>query len=207
MGRDKATVPWRGTTLLGHVLEVLAAAVDGPLIVVGPAGGPPALPVPGGGRRVHGVADPVPDGGPLQGIATGLAAAAAAGAARAVVVSVDLPLLHADYLRVVFGRLTGDVEVVLPVLHGHRQPLAAAYRTALGARATALIAGGARRPADLFAASTVAEVTARDLLADPVLARLDPGLEAVLGANTPEELADAARRADGGSRDGGPSTP
>lgn len=204
MGRDKATLPWAGTTLLGHVLAVLGAAVDGPLVVVGAADRPPppipAPPDPGPvdpgaadpGTTVRTplvVADPVAGRGPLQGLATGLTAAAGAGAGRAFVASVDLPLLHREYVEAVLALLTDDVEVVLPVLHGHRQPLAAAYDTRLGARATALLAEGALRPGQLFAVSAVREPGAGDLLADPALRRRDPDLDAVRGANTPDELA------------------
>lgn len=191
MGRDKADLPWAGTTMLGAVLGVVAAAVDGPLVVVGPAARPrplPALPA-ATAARVRPVADPVADRGPLQGLATGLRAAADAGARRAFVASVDLPRLHPDYVRVVLGLLDEGHEVALPLLHGHRQPLAAAYATALGDRAAALLAAGARRPGELFAASRVREVTADALLADPALAAVDPGLVAVHDVDTPDDVA------------------
>lgn len=196
MGTDKAALPRGRTTLLGHVLAVLAEAVDGPLVVVGAADEDRALPgdltvdVRARCRVVH---DPVPDRGPLQGIATGLSAVADA-AASAVVVSVDLPHLHPAFVRAVLAHRVPPVEVALPVLDGHRQPLLAAYATALGARATALLAAGAYRPGELFAASRVVELDAATLLADADLAARDPELRAARGVNTPEEY-----RAAGGS--------
>jgi len=198
MGRDKAGVPWGSTTLLGYVLHVLADAVDGPLVVVGAADRPAptasdAAPVVR--SRLVPVADPTTGGGPLQGIATGLAAAAATGADRVFLASVDLPLLHPVFVRAVLDRLRDPVEVALPVLHGHRQPLAAAYVTVLGDRATRLLAAGATRPGELFGVSTVRELRAADLLTDAALAACDPDLDAVRGANTPAELAELAERA------------
>jgi molybdenum cofactor guanylyltransferase len=196
MGTDKAALPRGRTTLLGHVLAVLAEAVDGPLVVVGAADADRALPgdltddVRARCRVVH---DPVPDRGPLQGIATGLSGVADA-AASAVVVSVDLPHLHPAFVRAVLAHRVPPVEVALPVLDGHRQPLLAAYATALGARATALLAAGAQRPGELFAASRVVELDAATLLADADLAARDPELRAARGVNTPEEY-----RAAGGS--------
>ena len=192
MGTDKASLDWGEGTLLEHVVGVLAAAVTGPVVIVGAAGTPRTV----DGARVVPVTDDEPGRGPLQGLATGLRAAAARGSTVAFVCSVDLPLIHHAYVAAVLAAL-GDAEVALPVVHGHRQPLAAAYRTALGDRAAALLDAGARRPGDLFAASVVRELTAADLLADPALRAADPELDAVRDADTPEEYAALRRRAPG----------
>ncbi|WP_433788169.1 molybdenum cofactor guanylyltransferase [Actinomycetospora sp. CA-101289] len=193
MGTDKASLPHRGTTLLGHVLDVLAAAVEGPLLVVGAADATRDLP-PGPWRpRCRVLRDPVADRGPLQGIATGLGAAAADGATTAFVAAVDLPHLHPAFVRAVLAHRTGAVEVALPVLDGHRQPLLAAWDTALGARAADLLAGGERSLGALVAASRVRELDAAALLADPALAAADPDLRAARGVNTPEEWDRATR--------------
>ena len=197
MGTDKALLSWGEGTLLEHVVEVLAGAVTGPVVIVGAPGAPRTA---GGARvdaaRVVVVTDDVSGRGPLQGLATGLRAAAARGSTVAFVSSVDLPLIHPAYVAAVLAAL-GDAEVALPVVHGHRQPLAAAYRTALGDRAAALLDAGARRPGHLFAASVVREHTAADLLADPVLRAADPELDALRDADTPEEYAALRRHAQG----------
>jgi len=201
MGTDKALLTRDGTTLLGHVLDALAAAVDGPLLVVGAADAERAPPPDAAARpwraRCRVVHDPVAGRGPLQGLATGLAAAAEDGSETAFVASVDLPHLHPAFVRAVLAHRTGGVEVALPVLDGHRQPLLAAYATALGARATALLERGELRPAALFAASAVRELDAAALLADPELAARDPALLAARGVNTPEEWARATREGPG----------
>ena len=80
-----------------------------------------------------------------------------------------------------------------PSLHGHRQPLAAAYRTALGDRATALLAAGARRPGELFAVSEVRELVGRRSARRSRPAAADPALDAVRDVDTPEEYAALAR--------------
>jgi molybdopterin-guanine dinucleotide biosynthesis protein A len=200
MGTDKAALPLRETTLLGHVLTVLAAAVDGPLVVVGAADASRTLPPVAGNAPWQGrcrvVHDPVPDVGPLRGLATGLAAAAAGGASSAFVAAVDLPHLHAPFVRAVLAHRIPPVEVALPVLDGHRQPLLAAYATALAARAEDLLARGERRTGALAAASRVRELDGPTLLADPAVAARDPQLRAVRGVNTPEEWAHSQGDAD-----------
>ena len=175
MGTDKALLPRGGTTLLGHVLDVLAAAVDGPLLVVGAADTTRDLP-PGPSRpRCRVLRDPVADRGPLQGIATGLGAAAADGATTAFVAAVDLPHLHPAFVRAVLAHRTGAVEVALPVLDGHRQPLLAAWDTALGARAADLIDQGERSLGALVAASRVPRARRRHPARRPRAGRPRPG--------------------------------
>lgn len=198
MGTDKAALPRGTTTLLGHVLEALAAAVDGPLLVVGAADADRELP-PDWRGRARVVHDPVTGRGPLQGLATGLGAAAEDGADSAFVAAVDLPHLHEAFVRAVLAYRVPPVEVALPVLDGHRQPLLAAYATALGERAAGLLARGELRPGALFAASEVRELDAATLLRDPALAARDPELRAARGANTPEEWARATGEAPGPS--------
>ena len=68
MGRDKATLSLGGSSLLAHVLAVLATAVDGPLVVVGAADTPRDLPAgldPAVRALTTVVHDTVADRGPL----------------------------------------------------------------------------------------------------------------------------------------------
>lgn len=177
MGTAKAGLAWHGSTLLRRTVGVLSRAVDGPVLVVRAPGQPlPALP-----PAVEVVADPVEGRGPLQGLATGLAALADR-AEVAFVCSTDLPLLHPAFVRRVLAGL-GDADVALPVVGGVRQPLAAAYRTALAPRAAELLAEGRDRPAHLLEAAQVRRLDDQALLADARLRAVDPGLESVLGVN------------------------
>jgi molybdopterin-guanine dinucleotide biosynthesis protein A len=119
-------------------------------------------------------------------MATGLAALQDR-AGHAFVCSTDLPLLHPAYVRAV-ARAGQDVDVALPVVDGHRQPLAACYRTSLAARARELLAQDRARPAFLLEGADVRRLAEPELLADPHLAKADPQLRSVRGVNTPDEL-------------------
>ncbi|WP_051581343.1 molybdenum cofactor guanylyltransferase [Pseudonocardia acaciae] len=192
MGTPKAGLEWHGSTLLRRTVEVLAQAVDGPVLVVAaPGQGLPALP---GGVRV--VTDPEPAGrGPVVGLATGLRAAGELGAATAFCCATDLPFLHPAYVRRVLAALTGDdVDVALPHVGGHRQPLAAGYLTSLAPTLAAMSEAGELRLGALFPKVRTRELTPATLLADPDLARADPHLESVTNVNSPDDYAAARSR-------------
>jgi molybdopterin-guanine dinucleotide biosynthesis protein A len=191
MGTSKAALEWHGSTLLYRTAALLGRTVGGPVVVVRAAGQElPALP-----DGVVVVADPVPGLGPLQGIAAGLAAVAAAPVA--FVCSTDMPFLHPAFVARVVDAIAGPdaADVALPFARGYRQPLAAAYRTALADPITALLAVGKRQPGMLFAQCRVTVLDDAALLADPTLAALDPGLESVTNVNEPCDYAAARARA------------
>lgn len=177
MGAPKAGLEWHGSTLLARTVGILARGADGPVVVVRAPGQPlPALPA-----SVEVVDDPAEGHGPLQGIAVGLAAVAPATAA--FVCSTDLPFLHPVFVRVVLAALTGDVEIVLPHVHGYRQPLAAAYATALAPVAARLVGEGVPAPKPLLDRSRTLVLDDAALLADPALLAADPGLRSVANLN------------------------
>ncbi len=67
MGRDKATLPWHGSTLARRALGLLARVAEPPVVVVcAPGQELPALP-----GWVQVVRDPEPGLGPLAGLAAG----------------------------------------------------------------------------------------------------------------------------------------
>lgn len=188
MGMSKAALEWHGSTLLRRVVGIVVRGVDGPVIVVrAPGQCLPRLPA-----DIEIFDDPAEGRGPLQGIAVGLSALAER-AETAFVCSTDLPLLHPAFVRRVTRELAG-VDIVLPTVGGHRQPLAACYRTALGAVAAELVAADRLRPAFLFEQSQVEELDDAALLADPVLRRGDPDLDSVAGVNSPQEYDHARQR-------------
>lgn len=197
MGSSKAWLDWHGTTLLFRTVAVLGRALDGPVVVVRGAG--QALPDLPPGTEI--LDDPVPDRGPLPAIGVGLGRVADR-APVAFVASVDLPLLHPAFVARVLDALgtAGDPDhdsvhdVVLPVAHGHHQPLAAAYRTSLAATIGELVEAGIGRPPSLFDRVRVLRLEEAALLADPDLARLDPDLESLTNVNTPQEYAAALAR-------------
>lgn len=178
MGTAKADLEWHGSTLLARTVGVLARGVDGPVVVVRAPGQPlPALPA-----GIEVLDDPCQAHGPLQGVAVGLAAVAGT-AQAAFVCATDLPFLHPVYVRRVLAALTGDVEVVLPHVHGFRQPLAAAYATALAPVAAQLVADGVPAPKLLLDRSRTLVLDEAALLADAALHAADPGLRSVENLN------------------------
>jgi len=189
MGTAKAGLEWHGATLLHRAAAVVGRAVDGPVVVVAAPGQElPALPA-----EVEVAADPVEGLGPMQGLAAGLAALAGR-AEAAFVCSTDLPFLHPAYVRRVLGGLTDEVDVVLPMARGFRQPLAAAYRTRIAGLVADLLERGMDRPGMILKHCKVAQLDDAALLDDPALARDDPELASVVNVNTPEDYAAARDR-------------
>jgi molybdenum cofactor guanylyltransferase len=188
MGAPKAALEWHGSTLLYRAAALLSRCVEGPVVVVAAPGQQlPELPI---GVRV--VEDPVEGQGPMVGIAAGLTAVADR-APVAFVCSTDMPFLHPAFIdRVLREFAIAEADVVLPVARGYRQPLAAAYRTGLADLIADLATGGVLRPGMLFEHCRTREIDDGDLLADPVLARLDAGLESVINLNAPTDY-EAAR--------------
>ncbi len=191
MGRPKANLEWHGSTLLHRVTGIVGRAVDGRVVVVrAPDQELPALPP---GVRV--VDDAAEGRGPLQGLAAGLAAVAGE-ATVAYVSSTDVPLLHPAFVHAVVRAATREnVDVALPVVHGFKHPLAAAYGTSLLPAVEELIAEDRMRPAFLFERSRVRELSEEDLLSDRELADADPELLSVLNLNEPDDYERARARA------------
>jgi len=181
MGRPKAALEWHGSTLLRRVVGVLRRSVDGPVVVVrAPGQELPSLPA-----GVELVDDHVEGAGPLVGILAGLRAVGER-AEVAYVSSTDAPGLAPAFVRRVLAGVDDGVDVALPDALGHRQPLAAAYRTSLAPVVERLVAEGRLRPAFLFDAVRVR------VLRDDDLAAADPGLGSLRNLNEPADY-DAAR--------------
>jgi molybdopterin-guanine dinucleotide biosynthesis protein A len=142
MGTPKARLDWHGSTLLRRTCGVVARGVGGPVIVVrAPGQSLPDLP---GDVRV--VEDAREGQGPLQGLLAGLEAV---DGELAFAASTDMPFLHPRFVASVCAAAR-DVDAAVPYLGGFRQPLAAAYRTALAPLVAALVDEGRMKPAFLF---------------------------------------------------------
>ncbi|HEY2128457.1 MAG TPA: NTP transferase domain-containing protein [Streptosporangiaceae bacterium] len=189
MGTPKAALEWHGSTLLRRTVGILARVTGGPVVVVRAAGQDlPALP-----PDVEVVDDPREGKGPVQGIAAGLAALAGR-ADIAFISSTDMPFLHPAFVRRVLRAVEDGADVGLPIARGYPQPLAAAYRIALGPVAERLVAAERLRPAFLFDECRVDRLDESALRADPVLAAFDPALDSVVNVNEPADY-QAARAA------------
>ena len=179
MGTAKAVLPWHGSTLLRRTVGVVARAAHGPVVVVRAPGQPlPSLP-----PSIEVLEDSDEGRGPLHGMAVGLGALESR-VDLAVVCSTDLPFLHPAFLLRLLA-LLAEADVVLPVVHGVRQPLVAGYRTALAGRARDLLGEDRARPAFLLEGADVRVVEDDELLADARLRSVDPALDSVLGVNDP----------------------
>src|SRR3982750_4797590 len=142
MGTPKAWLDWHGATLLRRTCGVVARGTDGPVVVVRARG--QELPeLPGSVRVVEDARD---GQGPLQGLLAGLEAVDAEVAFAA---STDMPFLHPRFVAAVCNAAR-DADAAVPHLGGFRQPLAAAYRTALTPLVGELVANGQLKPAFLF---------------------------------------------------------
>jgi molybdopterin-guanine dinucleotide biosynthesis protein A len=90
------------------------------------------------------VLDEVPDGGPVAGLAAGLAAATGESVA---VVAADLPFVTGDLLAGLLALLEEDpdVDAVVPTVGGRDQTLCAAFRARVAESAARLVADRAGR--------------------------------------------------------------
>lgn len=180
MGRSKAWLDWHGTPLLERVVEILGRAVLGPLVVVRASGQAlPALP-PG----VLVIEDHGEGRGPVEGLATGLSVLAGQ-ADAAFVCATDMPFLHPAFVGCVVDALGASRDVAMPVVNGFDQPLAAVYRTNVGAAAREAVGSGTLRVGALLAQVRTHRMDEAALLADACLRQADPLLHSVRGVNDP----------------------
>ena len=137
MGRDKANLPYDGSTLLERTTSTVGPRCS-PVFVMAA----PGQPLPKVDAQI--LRDEDKGIGPLLATGRGLRAAAEAGLELAFVCAVDMPLLEARLIDELAGpaaRLGADV--VLP-WDGRDHYLAGIYRTALADRIDQLIAAGER---------------------------------------------------------------
>ncbi len=184
-GSDKAAALFRGRPQLAVVLDALAEHCRRLYVVLAPGQEPPATEP---ALEVRLLRDEYTDQGPLAGLLAGLSAVETD---LAVVVSTDLPLLNPRLVELL-ASLAPGVDVVLPVVDGFEQPLLAVYRPATCLPVlTAAFERGVRRLVESMDDLTVRRVGG-EALRDG-----DPGLFSFRNANTPAELAELERIAEG----------
>jgi molybdopterin-guanine dinucleotide biosynthesis protein A len=137
MGRDKATLPFEGSTMVELVVSALSARCSPVFVIAAPGQPLPEL-------QAEVLRDEVRGVGPLLATGCGLRAAADAGCELAFVCAVDMPHMETaliDELAEHAARL--GVDVVLP-WDGRDHYLAGVYRTELADRVDVLIEAGER---------------------------------------------------------------
>lgn len=136
MGRDKALLPWEGTTLLDHAIARLRVVFDDVRILCGPT-------LRYQDRGLPLVLDAFTDTGPLAG----LDAALDAGRGRPVLLlGVDMPFVTPALLHFLTSLLLrGDHDAIVPAVGGRLEPLCAAYGPACREAVRARLEAGERR--------------------------------------------------------------
>jgi ABC-type transporter Mla maintaining outer membrane lipid asymmetry ATPase subunit MlaF/molybdopterin-guanine dinucleotide biosynthesis protein A len=152
MGADKALLSFRGQTLLERALEI-AAAVASEALIVGPRDR----------YATYGdvVEDVYPGCGPLGGIHAALAATQTE---LNLVLSVDMPLMTAEFLRWLLEQARNASElIVVPDALGGQQPLCAVYRRPVYALAEQALKDGDYKIGHLFSHTTTRHVSEAEI--------------------------------------------
>jgi len=183
MERPKWSLPFGNETLLERVVRTVGSVVA-PVVIVA-ANEQELPPLPEGSWIIR---DETPDLGALAALAAGLSSLADRGIKAAFVSACDTPLLTSGFVRFIVGAL-GPHEIALPWQGDFYHPLAGIYRTSLVERIGTLIAAGQRRPLSLLTASDTLGIE------PDVLRRVDPELDSLRNANTPEEYRRLLKRA------------
>jgi len=141
MGRDKAQLPFRDTTLLKHALGTLRSAGFTPAVaglrgdetLISPCVAP-CIP------------DTFVDAGPLGGIEAALRSLSDQPPQPVLFVPVDLPLLPKEFLEILFERAAhSGAWATIPFATGRPQPLCAVYDSSLAGGIAKALANGDRK--------------------------------------------------------------
>ncbi len=175
MGRSKAWLPFPDRPLLEVVVEAVSAQLR-PVIVVAAKGQDlPCLP-----PQIELLRDPIPDQGPIRGLATALDALRGR-ADWAFVIGTDAPVIHPDWIAGLTAHAEG-VDLVLPHVDERDHPLSALYR--IEAAAPVLhqrLVTGTLRLRDLAHGLTTRRIE------EATLRQIDPLLDTLRNLNTPED--------------------
>ncbi len=176
-GEDKALAQLNGKPLLAHVLERTDGLAVETLIVTNRPSAYEQF-------KQRLVADLLPGTGALGGLYTGLYYAAQP---WLLALACDMPLVNRELLAYMLT-LTGYVEAVVPVLQNLPEPLHALWSKACLGPVREALERGDRRVASIFPAVKVREVSQAEVEA------FDPEHLSFLNVNTPDQLAEVARR-------------
>lgn len=118
LGQDKALLPWRGRTLIEHIVTQAQTLSDDVLVISGAEiRYTEILDVPIFPDEIQGV-------GPMSGLYTGLKHAQYE---YSLAVACDMPLISQAVLDLLTDELDSSVWAVVPEVEGHRVPMLAIY--------------------------------------------------------------------------------
>jgi molybdopterin-guanine dinucleotide biosynthesis protein A len=178
MGQDKATLRLGPRTLLAHVQAVVQPLFAELRVSVRQPRSDIDLPQ---------ICDAQPAAGPLAGLCAALAQVETA---WLFAVATDMPFVQAALINTLAQRRAG-FQAVVPVVHGHPQPLAAFYaKSGLAALRAQLASDGPHSLRAALARLNVCYVDASELLA------ADPDLCSFFDLDTPQDLQLAGQQSD-----------
>lgn len=186
MGRSKAWLPFDDELMLQRVVRIVQQAVSPTFVVAAPGQDLPFLP-----KTVKVVCDANEERGPLQGLATGLAAIESQCDA-VFLSSCDVPFLKPDFVRFVVDQLRDNL-IAVPLADGLTHPLTAAYRVGVLPIILELLASNTFRMSSLFERCRTRFVLSEQLMP------IDPSLRSLWNLNTPDDYDSALRYLSSGS--------
>jgi len=185
MGQPKADLPFGRETLLERVVGRLAAAVSPVVVVAAPDQSLPEF-----ATEVLVVRDERTGAGPLEGLRRGLDAVQAV-ADFAFVTSCDAPFVSAAFVARMLSQVQAHDAAVPVDRSGDSEfyfPLAAVYRTNLGAVIGRMLDAGEFRVTQLFSHVSTRRVDLNELR------EVDPELASLVNVNHPAEYQAALQR-------------
>ena len=175
-GRDKSVEIVAGRSLLQHVVDAVSPIASEIVVVRAPGTSSP--PVNSETPLRH--AQDVRAGGALAGLYSGLLVCSQP---VALALGCDMPLLSRPLLRYLWGLLSQDVDAVMPLWEGKKEPLHAFYRRTCLAAIEKALDEGKRRFVQFLPDVRVRYVSHDELR------RLDPEGRSFWNVNYPSDLA------------------
>lgn len=179
MGRDKASLPFGGETMLARTMRLVAEVVLREQIVLVAAADQTLPPLPWAASVVR---DREVDRGPLPALIDGLAALPAK-ASAAFVTACDAPWLQPALVETLFSAMEPEVDVAVPGDGERLYPLNAVYRPSCVASLRASLDEGG---SSLQWALRAPGLRLKELSVEQ-LRPVDPELQSLLNCNTPED--------------------
>jgi molybdopterin-guanine dinucleotide biosynthesis protein A len=175
-GSDKMAADYRGRPLLLSAIDAVSAVADDILLVLAPEADPPG----GLAAGVRIARDPAAYGGPLRGLAAGLASVTTD---LALVAGGDMPRLSPSVLRKMCRTIeTFDVDAVALLQGTKRRPLPLVLRSRVRETVDDLLERGERSLKSLLEAVRVSDIQ------DATWRSIDPDGGTLLDVDRPEDL-------------------
>lgn len=182
----KAGLRFRGRSFLEIVVEAVGAETGRVVVVAAPGQDLPPL-----AAEIRVVRDTLPGGGPLAAVRDGLAAARGLTppVATAFIASCDLPLVRSAVVRALLDRQLARGTWLVPLVHGHPQPLVSALPLTTRTRIERHLAAGGRDFRSLLAMLAAVAPAEVEYCAAADLVAADPELESFCDIDTPADIA------------------